>query len=181
MSKMRVLCSLVVVLAVATLSCFADQLAWNSRETCEVAAKTIKPNSILVSYCSLATSDHVEVWLVKKVVVATTSRHDLFQVYVFGKCLYRSKEEISENQYAEPIEYEAISSDESDRWFLKGIDLAYIYVPTSKTSFRCLGKLLNTECDVHVETINLPVQVVKDIDKMELEEESANQAIKPTR
>jgi len=170
MSKMGVLCSLVVVLAVATLSCLADQLAWNSRETCEVAAKKIKPNSILVSYCSLATSDHVEVWLVKRVVVATTSTEGFFEVNVFGRRLYKSKRTFREKQYLEPVEYEAVTGDESSRWFLEGIDLAYVYVPTGSGAFRCLAKVIKRDCDVNVDMIKLPPQLVDKIEK-ELDKE----------
>ena len=153
-----------------TLTCLADQLAWNSREVCEVAAKHIKPNSILISYCSICPSDYVDVWLVKKVVVATTSQDGLFQVHVFGKRLYRSKEMVRENQYLEPIEYEVMPGGHSGGWFLEGIDLAYVYVRTDKTFFSCLGKIVEKECETKVNTINLPGHIEERIHEMELKD-----------
>lgn len=167
MVKMKIFFAVVLIIIIASLTCFADQLAWNSRKVCEAAAERIKPNSILISYCSICPSDYVEVWLVKKVVITTTSQNDLFEVHVFGKHLYRSKEMVRENQYSEPIEYEVISGGESDSWFLEGIDLAYVYVPTDKTSFRCLGKILKRECETQVNIINLPGYIVEQIQKME--------------
>ncbi|MCD6494782.1 hypothetical protein J7K60_01870, partial [Candidatus Bipolaricaulota bacterium] len=59
----------IVLVAVTTVSCLADQLAWNSRGTCEEAVKSIGQGSILVSYCSLCSNEHIEVWLVKGVIV----------------------------------------------------------------------------------------------------------------
>lgn len=167
MIKMKLFFALVLIILIATLTCLADQLAWNSRQVCEAAVERIKSNSILISYCSICSSDYVEVWLVKRVVVATTSQDDLFEVHVFGKRLYRSKEMVRENQYSEPIEYEAIAGGESDSWFLEGIDLAYVYVPTNKTSFSCLGKALKKECETQVNTINLPEHIVEQIQEME--------------
>ena len=109
-------------------------------------------------------------WLVKKVIAAITSQDDLFEVHVFGKRLYRSKEMVRENHYSEPIEYEVISGGESDSWFLEGIDLAYVYVPTGKTSFSCLGKILKIECETQVNTINLPEHIVEQIQERELKD-----------
>ena len=167
LSKMKLFFALVLIILIAPLTCLADQLAWNSRNVCEAAAKRIKPNSILISYCSVCPNDYVEVWLAKKVVVAATSEDDLFEVHVFGKRLYRSKEMVRVNQYSEPIEYEAITGGESDSWFLEGIDLAYVYVPTGKTLFSCLGKVLNKECETQVDIITLPGHIMEQIQKME--------------
>jgi len=166
MIKMKLFFTLVLIILITSLTCLADQLAWNSRNVCEAAAKCIKPNSILISYCSICPSDYVEVWLVKKVVVAATSEDDLFEVHVFGKRLYRSKEMVSVNQYSEPIEYEAITGGESDSWFLEGIDLAYVYVPTDKALFSCLGKVLKKECETQVNIITLPGHIVEQIQKI---------------
>ena len=70
------------------------------------------------------------------------------------------------NQYSEPIEYEAITGGESDSWFLESIDLAYVYVPTDKALFSCLGKILNKECETQVDIITLPGHIVEQIQKM---------------
>jgi len=151
----------IVLVVVTTVSCLADQLAWNSRGTCEEAAKRIGRNSILISYCSLCSNEHVEVWLVKGIIVAPTVAHGLFEVNVFGKRLYKSNEAFREKGYSEPVEYAAVTGEDLARWFITGIDLAYVYVPTSEGSFQCLGKVIKRECSVNVDTISLPHQVFK--------------------
>jgi len=169
MPKMTMLA--IVLVAVATVSGLADQLAWNSREACEEAAKTISRNSILLSYCSCCDNEHVEVWLVKGIIVAPTVTQGFFQVNVFGIRLYRSKEAFRETQYSEPVEYEAVTGEGPARWFVTGIDLAYVYVPTSKGAFRCLGKVIERECSINVDTISLPHQLLEQAAR-EVERES---------
>jgi len=151
----------IIVVVVMMVPCFADQLAWNSRGTCEEAAKSIEQGSILVSYCSLCSNEYVEVWLVKGIIVAPTAAQGLFEVNVFGIRLYRSKEAFRENEYSEPVQYEAVTAAGPTRWFITGIDLAYVYVPTSEGSFRCLGKLIDRECSINVDTISLPHQLLE--------------------
>jgi len=151
----------IVLVAVATVSCLADQLAWNSRGTCEEAAKSIAQGSILLSYCSCCDNEHVEVWLVKGIIVAPTAAHGLFEVNVFGIRLYRSKAAFRETQYSEPVEYETVTVEGPARWFVTGIDLAYVYVPTSEGAFRCLGKVIERECSINVDTISLPYQLLE--------------------
>ncbi len=166
----------IVLVVVVTVSCLADQLAWNSRGTCEEAAKSIEQGSILLSYCSLCSNEHVEVWLVKGIIVAPTVTQGLFQVNVLGKRLYRSNEAFQENNYSEPVEYEAVTGEGSARWFITGIDLAYVYVPTSEGSFRALGKVINRECSINIATISLPHQLL-DQAKRQLGRESKMQML----
>jgi len=161
----------IVLVVVVTVSCLADQLAWNARETCEEAAKRISRDSIVLSYCSNCSNEHVEVWLVKGIIVAPTVAYGLFEVNVFGKRLYRSNEAFREKGYSEPVQYEAVTGDGSSRWFVAGIDLAYVYIPTSEGSFRCLGKVIERECIINVDTISLPYQLLEQT-KRELERES---------
>jgi len=151
----------IVLVAVTTISCLADQLAWNSRSTCEEAANSIGQGSILVSYCSLCSNEHIEVWLVKGIIVAPTAAQGLFEVNVLGIRLYRSNEAFQESDYSEAVEYQAVTEEEPARWFITGIDLAYVYVPTSEGSFRCLAKVINGECIINVDTISLPYQLLE--------------------
>ena len=151
----------IIVVVVMMVPCFADQLAWNSRGTCEEAAKSIEQGSILVSYCSLCSNEYVEVWLVKGIIVAPTAAQGLFEVNVFGIRLYRSKEAFRENEYSEPVQYEAVTAAGPTRWFITGIDLAYVYVPTSEGTFQCLGKVIKRECSINVDTISLPCQLLE--------------------
>jgi len=151
----------IVLVAVTTISCLADQLAWNSRSTCEEAVNSSGQGSILVSYCSLCSNEHIEVWLVKGIIVAPTAAQGLFEVNVLGIRLYRSNEAFQESDYSEAVEYQAVTEEEPARWFITGIDLAYVYVPTSEGSFRCLAKVINGECIINVDTISLPYQLLE--------------------
>jgi len=155
----------IVLVAITAALCFADQLAWNAREICEEAAKRIKRNSILISYCSCCDNEHLEVWLVKRAVIAITATQGLFEVNVFGRRLYTSKKAFREEQYLEPVQYEAVTGDGSSRWFFEGIDLAYVYVPTSKGSFHCLAKVIKRECIINVDTISLPSQLLEQVER----------------
>ena len=169
MSKIVILA--IVLVAITTMSCIADQLAWNSRGTCEEAVKSIGQASILLSYCSLCNNEHVEIWLVRGIIIAPTAAQGLFEVNVLGKRLYRSNEAFQENDYSEPVEYEAVTGESPARWFVTGIDLAYVYVPTRNGSFRCLGKVIKRECSVNVDTISLPHQLLEQA-KTEVQRES---------
>ncbi len=149
----------IVLVAVTTASCLADQLAWNSRRTCEEASDSIGQGSILLSYCSLCDNDYVEVWLVKGINIAPTVTQGLFEVNVFGKRLYTSEEPLQEMQYSEPIEYAIVRGPA--RWFATAIDLAYVYVPASEGTFRCLGKVIEREYSIKVDTITLPHHILE--------------------
>ena len=178
MSKPIVIACMIALFATST--CFADQLAWNSREICEESAMAIKRNSILISYCSLCDNEYVEIWLVKKVIVGTTAVHNLFQVNIFGKRMYKSKKAFQEKQYFEPVDYESIAHDDSSQWFLEGIDLAYIYVPTVNGSFLCLGKMMQYDCDVNVEIINLPSKIIDNINNY-IEKKGENEMLERSK
>jgi uncharacterized protein len=142
---------------------YADQRAWNSQEICEVAAKAIKPKSILISFCSLCKDENVEIWLVKstdveKVTYRTENIRserlkNLYKVKILGKRLYRSKKTFT-NSYSEPVEYESIKSPEDT---LETYDdgLAYVYIRTGERSFGNLCQQLQLKCAVNVETITI--------------------------
>jgi len=157
----------------ASSALFADQLAWNKQDISERGARAIKPNSFLVSYCSLADHEYVEVWLVKKVVVTAAETKGLYEISVLGTRLFRSVKRFDEGEYAEPVQYQALPPDKQTSWFQEGIDLAYVYVPSDGKSFRCLGKVLELECDVRVDTITLP----DDVMTKAMKERDANQSI----
>jgi len=159
----RISILIVSFVLIGSLPCLADQLQWNSHGVCERAVRAIKPESIIISYCSLADNEYVEVWLVKKVGVANTSTKGLFEVSIFGKRLYKSKKAFSSGEYREPVDYIESKDDRHSGWFVEGIDLAYVYIHMGDNSFRCLGKLLELECLVELETIKLPDNLVKKI------------------
>jgi len=151
---MRRIVILVVSLGlISSAICFADQLQWNDREICERAARLIGQAPIVLSYCSLADKAHVEVWLVGGVDIVRTAAEGLYEVIVMGKRLCESRRSLPSGNHREPacdIEFE-VSRD--SHWFVEGIDLAYVYLPTSEGAFRCLGTMLELPCVVEVETM----------------------------
>jgi hypothetical protein len=159
----RITILIVSLVLIGSLTSLADQLQWNARGVCERAVHLIRPKSILISYCSLADNEHVEVWLVEGVGIANTSTEGLFEVLISGKRLYKSKTAFSSGDYREPIDYIEYKSEGRLRRFVKGVDLAYVYIHTGDNSFRCLGKVLGLECLVELETMNLPDDLMKKI------------------
>jgi hypothetical protein len=153
----------VVAVCCFIVACRADQLAYNSLEVSRRAVQAIKPDSILVSYCSRCDDQTVEVWQVQKAVVTTTEERRHFEVQVFGKRLFRSKKKFNRGDYKEPVEYRKFGAHpQGGRWFLQGIDLAYVYVPVSNGGFRNLARVLDLEAKVRVERINLPPDVLSE-------------------
>jgi hypothetical protein len=164
MKRFILICLLLVSSITSTI--FADQLAYNSRETCEKALVKLIPGSTLISYCSLADKEYVDVWQVQNAVVAYTGYEDYYEVVVIYKKLFQSYSPIDEGQYKEPLEYTKVMSkngDESDLYGSGGIDLAYVYIPNQNGSFICLGRSMGLECRVNVEKINLPQEIVESI------------------
>lgn len=155
--------TLMLALALMPLVGRADQLAWISRADVEKVVKSIQEQIrqrqgepyYMVSYCSLCDQIPVEVWEVKDVVTVAIPDTDYFQMHVFGRRVLRSAETIREGKYQEPVLYEAVAPD-NDNGFLRGVDLAYVYMPSEDGAFRCVGKVFQLECDVSVERINIP-------------------------
>lgn len=157
----RITILIVSLVLIGSLTCLADQLQWNSRGICERAVRLIRPESILISYCSLADNEHVEVWLVKGADVVNTPIEGLFEVLISAKRLYKSKTAFSSGEYREPIDYIEYRSEGQFGSFVEGIDLAYVYIHTGDNSFRCLGKALELECLVELETMSFPDNLMK--------------------
>jgi hypothetical protein len=156
----------VVAMSLISVACRADQLAYNSLDISRRAAQEIKPDSILISYCSRCDDQAVEVWQVQKAVVTTTDERRYFEVQVFGKRLYRSKKKFDRGKYKEPVEYRKFHSQPPvGRWFLEGIDLAYVYVPESNGGFRNLARVLGLEAKIRVEKINLPPDLLPELQR----------------
>lgn len=165
-------------LALLPFAGHADQLALLPRADVEKVVKSIQHDIwqrhgepyYMVSYCSRCDRDYIEVWEVKKVVtVAVTEaipESDYFQMHVFGRRILRSSEAIREGKYQEPIQYEPIPENDP-KWFFQGVDLAYVYAPSSDDSFLCIGKnkVYQLKCDVHVERINIPEDAFKKVEK----------------
>lgn len=151
----RIMILVVPLVLISSAMCLADQLQWNSREICERAARMIGQARIVLSYCSLADKARIEVWLVGDVDIIRTPAEGLYEVIVMGRRLCESRRALPSGKHCElvcDVEFEVARES---RWFVEGIDLAYVYLPTSEGAFRCLGTILELPCVVEVETIQL--------------------------
>jgi hypothetical protein len=141
----------------------ADQLAWISATDAVAAASRVAPDSLVLAYCSEC-NERVEVWRVRKAEVVPTAEKAYFQVRVTVRRLFRSRSVIARGEYREPVEYEpavAKRPDGSDLETTANVDLAYVYVPEAAGRFRVLGKVMGFPCNVAVETVTLPPDVLK--------------------
>jgi len=157
----RITILLVSLATIGFSTCFADQLQWNAFSVCEEAAQVIRQESILISYCSQANEDYVELWLVRDLKVVHTRVPGLFEVLVLAKRLYSSHRAFSAEELLVSDENWSLNEVRDPRWFIEGIDLAYVYVHAGGNSFYCLGKVLELECLVDVETISLHGDVME--------------------
>ena len=150
-----------VFAATCASACLADQLQWNSPAVCEEAVREIGSRAFLISYCSLAGQDYVQLWLVQDAWVAETSAQRLYEVNVCARQLYESRILLSPEDFPLPNAPSLFREVRHGRWFQGGIDLAYTYIHTGANAFRCLGSVMGLECLVGVETIKLPPRVMK--------------------
>ncbi len=123
--------------------------------------QAIGRESLLISYCSQANEDYVELWLVRGAYVIHTPAEGLFEVLVVAKRLYKSQKAFSSGEFPVSAEQWCFNEVRDSGWFLEGIDLAYTYIHTGDSSFQCLGNVLGLECLVGVETISLPGYVME--------------------
>ncbi len=154
---MRLLLLLLLALATAR----ADQLQWNSRADTDRALERLQPGTIVISYCSEANTDHVEVWRVIAAVPTPTVVDGYWETQVFAKRLLSSKEPVVRGTYREPIAFAPAKPKRSrhpssDLHVLAPVDFAYVYVQVNHNVFACLGQTLGLPCEVSVESIRLP-------------------------
>ncbi|MEE8593054.1 MAG: hypothetical protein V3T03_02890 [Candidatus Bipolaricaulota bacterium] len=152
---------IVFLAVIGSSACLADQLQWNARSVCAEARQAISRESLLISYCSQANVDYVEVWLVRGAYIIETSAEGLFEVFVLAKPLYRSQKAFSSVDFPVPTDRWRFNDIRNSGWTIEGIDLAYTYIYTGNGSFQCLGKVLELDCHVGVETISLPGDVME--------------------
>lgn len=159
----RIILLVVSLATIGSSPCLADQLQWNALSTCEQAVQAIGRESLLISYCSQANEDYIELWFVRRAYIVHTPADGLFEIRVFAKCLYRSRNAFSPEEFPVSTAQWSFNKVRDPRWFVEGIDLAYVYVHTGDRSFQCLGKVLGLECLIEVETISLPSDVMEEI------------------
>ena len=151
----------VFLAAIGSTACLADQLQWNPLADCIEATRALVQESWVISYCSLADADTVEVWLIRSICIADTSAEGLFETKVLAKCLYQSQECLAAHEFPLPEDRWQFERDTDSNWGYTGIDLAYTYVYTQDGSFQCLGKALELPCQIGVETIRLPDELME--------------------
>ncbi|MCK5213638.1 MAG: hypothetical protein KAQ74_06880 [Dehalococcoidia bacterium] len=147
--------------AIGSSVCLADQLQWNTYDVCVEAAQVIAREPLLMSYCSLANADYVEVWFVRDVIVVETAADGLFEVVVLAKRLLISQKPFSSVEFPVHADQWRFNAIHDAGWTIERIDLAYVYTYTGGGLFQCLGKILELDCNVEVETISLPGEVRK--------------------
>jgi len=159
----RILILVMLLAVIVAPSCLGDQLQWNDLVVCENAAQAIGRRALLVSYCSLADEDLVQLWLVRDLKIAATPIAGLYEVTVSARSLYKSIRPYSSREFPLPDDQWAFSKADDAGWCTEGIDLAYVYVHIGGGSFQCLGKLLKLDCVVEVESMALPDNVMEQL------------------
>ena len=149
----------------ASFECLADQLQWNDETASLRAVQALVQESWIISYCSLADTDTVQVWLIRGICVADTSAEGLFEVKVLAKCLYQSQESFAADEFPLPEGRWHFEQVTDSGWGFVGIDLAYTYVYTHDNSFQCLGKALDLPCQIGVEIIRLPDELMETLQR----------------
>ena len=125
--------------------------------------QAIGRESLLISYCSQANEDYVELWFVRGAYVVHTPAEGLFEVLVLAERLYKSQKAFSSGEFPVSDDQWGFNEVHESGWYIQRIDLAYTYIYTGDGSFQCLGKVLGLECLVGVETISLPGDVMEKI------------------
>ncbi len=141
----------------------ADQLQWTPLSVSNQAADAIAKLPFLVSYCSLADEDFVELWVVRNLQTVATSAPGLVELIVSGERLYRSDRAFPFSEFPVAGDRWTFHETKEGNWFSTGIDFAYVYVYDGTGAFRCLAQVLGQPCDVEVETIRLPDSIMNDI------------------
>ena len=157
----RIILPILCLVAIGSFTCLADQLQWNDQTASREAVQALVQESWLISYCSQAYSDNVKVWLIRGVYVADTSAEGLFEIKVLAKCLYQSQESFAADEFPLSEDRWHFEQVNDSGWGIAGIDLAYTYVYTQDSSFQCLGKTLDLPCQIGVETITLPDELME--------------------
>ena len=141
---------IILLAAIGSSVCLADQLQWNTYDVCVEAAQAIAREPLLMSYCSLANADYVEVWFVRDVTVVETSADGLFEVIVLARRLLISQEPFSSVEFPVLADQWRFNAMRDAGWTIERIDLAYVYAYTGGGLFQCLGKVLELDCRVEV-------------------------------
>lgn len=156
---MKILVNLILVFLLNFLSAYGDQLQWISHKEAEKANKYLESGTRIISYCSNCDDQYIEVREIIETTILEPSK-GWSEIQVTYKEKYRSEWRFDSGHYREPIEYEESKFPEDLK--IQTLDLAYVYVETDDGVFSNLGKLLNMECYIKVEKINLPYYLLEE-------------------
>lgn len=170
-SRLRIL--FILCFVVSSFTGLADQLQWNDPAASQQAVHVLVQESWLISYCSLADSDHVSIWLIRGLYIADTSAEGLVEIKVLAKCLYQSQESFAADAFPLSEDSWHVEPADDSGWGITGIDLAYTYVYTHGSTFQCLGRLLDLECQIGVDAISLPDDLMETLEARSPLERSA--------
>jgi hypothetical protein len=148
----------------------ADQLQCNSIEETERAIIKLKKDPLLLQF---GCHGEIEVWRISNATSTTFTygyEHYL-KTKVDGSLMFRSSDSFIDNKpqsLLAPREFVTASTayeyDEAcPEPSLKDFDYAYVYVLEKENFFVPLGKFLGLECDVTVERIEIPKEVMKKV------------------
>jgi hypothetical protein len=143
----------------------AEQFDSVPRQVCINALAYVEPGSIVISYCSQCDREYVEVWRVKDAFAVDVQDRDQFQLTLFAKKLFRSKEALAAKELTAGTKFVRVRGGEKSL-VVGGVDVAYIYVKRPDGLFHVLAKELNLE-PLHcaVETITLPPALLAALEK----------------
>jgi hypothetical protein len=143
----------------------AEQFDNVPRSVCTNALAYVQPGSIVISYCSQCDREYIEIWKVKDAFAADLQDRDQFQLTLFAKKLFRSKEALAAKELRPGTKFVRARGGEKSL-VVDGVDLAYIYVKRPDGSFHVLAMELNLE-PLHcaVETITLPPALLAALEK----------------
>lgn len=112
---------LIIIALFLSLSAFADQLQWLSKEDAQTAATFLQKQKVVLLYCGCCENDPMRYVKIAKVTVQSTGYEGYYEVILRGIDNYGK--EVSE-----------------------AIDLAYTHIQEDNVAI-CVGLLLGMECD----------------------------------
>lgn len=139
MERIRKPAAVTLLIVICATVCLADQLQWTNRETSERAAQQIQQAPLIISFCSLCSEASIALWWVRGVEIRPVPADELFEIVIFG--------------------WKIDTARGIAQWSAEAVDLAYLYAPSGKTSFACLGLTLGLECITRAPLLHVPTRL----------------------
>lgn len=152
---------IIVILLLSKIS-FSNQLACLSESDANRAVSLLKPETVIVDYCSQCDN---YVLSIIRVNVSSIIKDCNYQVKVVGDVLYKTNP-IAKGNFPNKLELTALEQPERIETV---IDLAYIYISPQRNVFKWLGGVLNLKADIVVQDITIPEDIYKQATKTKKE------------